>query len=99
MRYDEWYLRNYSIALSERLCIELLAPIGSILDIGVGSGFLTHSLSKKMIGLDPAEKPLRLASLRGFLTVNGYGEELPFRDRVFDTVLVIVTLCLSLKPS
>mgnify|MGYP001772639094 CR=1 FL=1 len=51
-----------------------------------------------MIGLDPAENPLKIASERGFLPVNGYGEELPFRDNAFDTVLVIMTLCFGENP-
>ncbi len=97
-RYDQWYIRNLNIAVSERLCVGMLAPYGLILDIGVGTGFLTRKLSKTMIGIDPAEKPLLLASSRGFLTINGFGEELPFRSNVFDTILLIVTLCFTRNP-
>jgi len=93
LRCDVWCLNNLNISLSEKLCIEILAPYGAVLDIGVGAGFITAGLSKTMIGLDPAENPLRIASERGFLPVNGYGDELPFRDKAFDTVLIIVTLC------
>ncbi|MET1159498.1 MAG: methyltransferase domain-containing protein [Thermoprotei archaeon] len=98
VRYDEWYVRNHNIALSERLCIEALAPHGRVLDIGVGTGYLTQGLSKTMIGVDPADKPLILASSRGFLTIRSYGEELPFRDSCFDTVLLVVTICFVDDP-
>jgi len=97
-RYDAWYLNNLNISLSEKLCIEVLAPYGVVLDIGVGTGFITAGLSRTMIGLDPAEKPLRIAGERGFLPLNAYGDELPFRDDAFDTVLVIVTLCFVNNP-
>jgi len=98
LKYDAWYANNLNIAASERLCIKLLAPHGVILDIGVGTGFLTSGLSETLIGVDPAENPLMIASGRGVLTVNAYGEELPFRDGAFDTVLVVVTLCFADKP-
>jgi len=80
------------------LCIRLLAPYGIILDIGVGTGILTSGLSNTIVGVDPAENPLKIASNRGILPVNAYGEELPFRDEAFDTVLIIVTLCFTDKP-
>jgi len=98
LKYDAWYANNPNTAASERLCIKLLAPHGVILDIGVGTGFPTSGLSGTLIGVDPAENPLMIASGRGVLTVNAYGEELPFRDEAFDTVLVVVTLCFADKP-
>jgi ubiquinone/menaquinone biosynthesis C-methylase UbiE len=97
-RYDYWYLRNYNIYRSERDCIKTLTPHGKVLDIGVGTGFLTSKLTNMMVGVDPAEKPLILASKRGFLTVNSFAEDLPFINNYFDTVLVIVTLCFVKDP-
>jgi len=98
LRYDSWYLNNLNFSLSEKLCIKVLAPYGVVLDIDMGTGFITAGLSRTMIGLDPAEKPLKIARERGFLPVYAYGNELPFRDNALDTVLVNVTLSFVENP-
>ncbi len=96
--YDEWYMRNRNIGMTESLCIRRLCPYGRILDIGVGTGALTKDISGLIIGVDPAEKPLLIASKRGILTINAYGENLPFMDEVFDTVIMSVTICFLPDP-
>ncbi|ADI31214.1 class I SAM-dependent methyltransferase [Staphylothermus hellenicus] len=97
-KYENWYLRNYNIMKAERDCIKSLGLHGKVLDVGVGTGILTYGLSKSMVGVDPSEKMLLYASRRGFLTINSFGEELPFIDGYFDTVIVVVTICFVNDP-
>ncbi len=97
-KYDEWYIRNHNIAVSEALCIRSMGPYGKIIDIGVGTGYLTRNLSKTIVGIDPSSRMLELASIRGFLSINTYGEELPLVENYFDTALLIVTLCFVKNP-
>jgi len=46
LRYDSRYLNKLNISLSKKLCIEVLAPCGAVLDIGVGTGFITLAYLK-----------------------------------------------------
>jgi ubiquinone/menaquinone biosynthesis C-methylase UbiE len=50
------------------------------------------------VGIDPAERPLRLARQRGITVVQGVGESLPFRNASFGAVLFVVTLCFVQEP-
>lgn len=59
---------------------------------------LTKDIDGLVIGVDPAEKPLLLASRRGILAVNTYGENLPFMDEVFDNIITSVTICFPPDP-
>ncbi len=97
-RYDEWYLIHDNIRRLENKCIRTLTPYGRILDIGVGTAALLEGVRGVIVGIDPAEKPLAIASKRGVLPVNGFGEELPFIDEYFDTVLIVVTICFLQDP-
>ncbi len=98
MRYDEWYHVRENIRVSENLCVRILAPFNHILDIGVGTAALLEGIKGVITGIDPAEKPLLIASRRGVLTINSFGEELPFIDESFDTILLIVTICFLEDP-
>ncbi len=98
-RYDSWYDRNLPILRAEKDCIKLLAPHGLVLDIGVGTARLTYDLSVRLVGVDPSFGMLRKAVKRNILAVQALGEELPFRDNMFDTVLTIVTICFADNPA
>ncbi len=45
--------------------------------------------------MDPAWGALRLARARGIRVAQAHGEALPFRDGIFGSVLLIVTLCFA----
>jgi SAM-dependent methyltransferase len=100
-KYDSWYEEEPGrslFAIEARAVREsLLFPPEKALEIGVGSGRFAGELSIRF-GLDPAVHPLRLARYRGVLGVAGTGEWLPFCSKVFDTCLLMVTLCFVENP-
>jgi len=96
--YDEWYVRNYTLWVSECLCLKSLGTAGLVLDIGVGTGIFRKCVQGYVVGVDPALKPLALASERGVTPVSALGEHLPFRSGVFDWAVIIVTICFLSDP-
>jgi SAM-dependent methyltransferase len=81
---------------SELLCLGQLG--GGLpqpwLEIGVGTGRFAEGLGIG-IGVDPAAAVLRYARRRGIRTLRALGHALPFRDREFGAVVIIVTLCFA----
>jgi ubiquinone/menaquinone biosynthesis C-methylase UbiE len=100
-KYDVWYDSEDGRPLyeSELLCLKKLverAP-AIILEIGVGTGrFAMHFPG--VTGVDPSLNSLQIAKKRGVKTVQAYGEDLPFRDKTFGCILIIVTLCFVQNP-
>ena len=96
-RYDQWFdeERGKILFENELRAIKTLLKriqIRDSLEIGVGTGRFASMLKIKY-GLDPAIKPLLLAKERGIEVIQGIAEMLPFRDKIFDTVFLIVTIC------
>ncbi|MCD6114593.1 MAG: class I SAM-dependent methyltransferase [Thermoprotei archaeon] len=96
-KYDSWYSRNKVIAENEVLALKKLRLKGLGLEVGVGTGFFSSKLSVNL-GLDPALRMLKIAKNRGIDVIGGVGEHIPFRDEVFDYVLLVVTLCFVKDP-
>lgn len=96
-RYDAWFERHGNIYLSELKALQKALPEGDGLEVGVGSGRFASPLDVK-IGIDPSINMLRLAKKRGIEAILGVGEALPFKDRTFDFVLIVVTLCFVEEP-
>ncbi len=96
--YDEWYAKNRYLWMSECLCLKLLGVHGLVLDIGVGTGVFRECVHGTVVGIDPALKPLALATERGVIPVSAFGEYLPFRDSVFDWAVLVVTICFLSNP-
>ncbi len=95
-RYDRWYdgPLGQSVFPYEREALARAAE-GTPrpwLEVGVGSGRFAEALGIRY-GLDPAWNLLKMARSRGIQVVQGVAEALPFRDGVFGTVFLIVTLC------
>jgi ubiquinone/menaquinone biosynthesis C-methylase UbiE len=96
--YDLWYTEHSAIYDSEVKAVEPLTPSGLGLEVGVGSGAFAFRLGIP-IGVDPALNMLRIAKRRGIDVLRAVGEGLPFRDRSFDYVLMINTLCFLREPA
>jgi len=97
-RYDEWYEENKFAYLSELEAIKKVLPQKGIgLEIGVGTGRFAAPLGIKY-GIDPSEKMLSIASLRGVEIKKSKGENIPFQNSSFDYVAIIFTLCFVTNP-
>lgn len=97
-QYDEWYENNpaFAIELSALRASSMELPRPR-LEIGVGPGRFARALQVEF-GLDPALSPLRFASRRRIMTMNGLGEQLPIRSRSMGTVYLLFTLCFLPDP-
>jgi len=91
--YDEWFDKYRFVYLSEvELLKSLMGMNGNTLEIGVGSGRFAEPLGIKY-GVDPSRSMIEFAARRGVGVVLANGEQLPFKDRSFRAVLLMVTLC------
>lgn len=92
-RYEAWFEAHRNAYEAElRAVRELLPTRGRSVEIGVGTGRFAAPLHVPL-GLDPSPSMLRLARRRGITVVMGVGEDLPFPDATFDTVLMVTTVC------
>jgi len=99
-RYDAWFEEHGLAYLSELEAVRrLLPPRGTFLglEVGVGTGRFAAPLGIQ-VGVDPALEVLKLVKRRGVEAVRAVGELLPFRDKAFDLVLLVVTLCFLSDP-
>ena len=97
-RYDSWYEKNKFAYLSELGAIRKVLPNeGNGLEIGVGTGRFAAALGIQT-GIDPSKNMIKIARKRGIDARLGFGESLPFKDSVFNYVLIIVTLCFAKNP-
>jgi ubiquinone/menaquinone biosynthesis C-methylase UbiE len=77
------------------------AATGVVLDVGVGTGrnLPYYTRAGSVVGVDPNRRMLGLAERRLAMApspvelVPGRGEDLPFPEAQFDTVVVTLTLC------
>ncbi len=87
--YDELYGKEQIEKAREIL--KYITPKGLLLDIGAGTGISTELFKDKTtcILLEPSFNMLKKA--KG-LCVLGFAENLPFKDKTFDTVISITSL-------
>lgn len=111
--YARWFLpRLLDLAMRNRAARaerEKFVPLasGAVLEVGVGSAlnlpFYTTRI-EALRGLDPSPELLRMARRRvdrapfPVALLGGSGEELPAKDRTFDTVVTTWTLCTIPDP-
>ena len=107
-KYDAWYHTRKGVWISNcetRLLLRLLRPEPgmSLLDAGSGTGYFTRRFREaglRVTGLEPDPKMFHFASrvhsdipfLRGDVTA------IPFRERSFDFVAAITSLCFVSEP-
>jgi ubiquinone/menaquinone biosynthesis C-methylase UbiE len=108
--YDLWYeteTGRYFDSLEKKLMIDLLKPSPgqTLLDIGCGTGNhlkLFQEMGLKVTGVDSS--PYMLKKVKGKLKDKsslflGFGENLPFEDKVFDLSIIFTTLEFCQNPS
>ena len=97
-RYDAWYDEHKFAYLSEIEAIKkVMSKKGKGLEIGVGTGRFASALGISD-GIEPSTKMAKLAQNRGIKVEIGNGENLPYRDKEFDYILIAITICFVKKP-
>jgi ubiquinone/menaquinone biosynthesis C-methylase UbiE len=96
-QYDEWYDTHQSLYQTEIKALEKVMPSGWGLEIGVGTGRFASPLSVPY-GLDPSFNMLKLAKQRNISVIQGFGENLPFKNESFHYVLIVFTIELVDDP-
>ncbi len=92
-RYERWFEVHEDAYRSELDALRRLLPTSGFgIEIGVGSGRFAAPLGMQ-VGIDPSREMLNRARDRGIDVVEGVAEALPFRDRTFDTALLVTTVC------
>jgi len=97
--YEEWFERNKFAYLSELELLKALIPKhGRNLEVGIGTGRFAAPLAIGF-GIDPSENMLKLAGNPDLRVAVARGEQIPFKDGVFDYVLIMVTICFVDDPN
>ena len=100
-RYDRWFdsIRGRRILALELACVD--RGIGGVkghwLEVGVGTGRFAQALGIRE-GVDPSRAMLDRAAQRGIRACGGRAEQLPYRDKVFDGLLMATTVCFLDDP-
>lgn len=95
--YDKWFYNNIITVENEIKLLKTFKIDSPSLEVGVGSGFFAYKLGVE-IGLDASYNILKISVGRGIDSILGLGEEMPFRNDLFKTVLLIVTICFLDEP-
>ncbi len=95
--FDEWYDTHQTLYQSEIKALEKVMPSGRGLEVGVGTGRLASPFSVQF-GLDLSFNMLKLARQRNINVIQGFGENLPFKDESFHFVLIVFTIELVDDP-
>lgn len=91
--YDRWYDGNKEIYQSELLALKQVVTADKRgLEVGVGTGRFAVPLGVR-IGVEPSEAMSSIARQRGVKVKKGFAENLPFKDKSFDFVLFVTTIC------
>jgi len=97
-RYENWYRRHRSEYVSELEAVRSLLPPGGYgLEVGVGTGRFAGPLGIP-VGVDPSTNMLRRARRRGVKIIRAVGENLPFNNKTFDYLVMVVTICFVDDP-
>jgi SAM-dependent methyltransferase len=97
-RYDQWFVKNRGMYLSELCAVGGLLPeTGLGLEVGVGSGRFAWPLGIA-VGIDPSGAMARMAARLGTRVCKAVAERLPFASETFDYVVMVTTVCFVDDP-
>ncbi|MBN1797640.1 MAG: class I SAM-dependent methyltransferase [Spirochaetales bacterium] len=92
-QYEAWFEKNKYAYESELLAVKKALPqLGIGVEVGVGSGRFAQPLGINL-GIEPAKKMRQQAVKRGIKVLDATAEKIPFKDRSFDFVLMVTTIC------
>jgi ubiquinone/menaquinone biosynthesis C-methylase UbiE len=89
--YDKWFDTHPALYESELAALKKAVPSGTGLEIGVGTGRFAAPLAVRF-GLDPAINMLKLAKKRKIQVVQGFGENLPFKNDSFRFIQIVFVM-------
>ena len=96
--YDKWFDTYLSVYQSELRAVEMLLPkVGKGIEIGVGTGRFSVPFGIT-IGVEPSRRMAKIARSRGITVYDSQAENLPFKENVFDFVLMVTTICFLEDP-
>ncbi len=96
--YEAWFDGHRFAYESELQALKRFVPReGKGLEIGIGSGRFAAPLGIGL-GVEPARAMARMARGRGLNVLQGYAEELPFKELAFDFILLVTVLCFLAEP-
>jgi len=97
-KYDNWYEKCKFAYLSEINVIEQLIPKKGLgLEVGVGTGRFASVLNIPF-GIDPAKESLKISHQRGVEVALAVGENLPFKNEIFDYLIMVISLSFLHDP-
>ncbi len=91
--YDEWFEKNSNLYDAELNVIKsMLKPFKFALEVGVGTGKFAKPFNIP-IGIEPCPQMADKAQKLGINVFFSIAEKLPFKDKSFDFVLMVTTVC------
>ncbi|MEJ2627086.1 MAG: class I SAM-dependent methyltransferase [bacterium] len=92
-RYEQWFQKHRQAYQAELKAVENFLPERKdSLEIGVGTGRFAAPLGITT-GLEPSPQMSKVAQKKGITIVEGIAEHLPFKNAVFQSVLIVTTVC------
>ncbi len=92
IRYEEWFTKYKFAYWSELDAVGSLLPSGKGMEVGIGSGRFAKPLGIEY-GIDPSLKMLKISKNLGLKVVKVVGENIPFKDKTFDFILMVTSIC------
>ncbi|WP_447976647.1 class I SAM-dependent methyltransferase [Candidatus Nitrospira bockiana] len=91
--YDAWFDAHAFVYQAEVAALRKLTPGGGLsLEVGIGTGRFAVPLGI-LCGIDPSRRMLAIARQRSLRVCQAVGEQLPFREGLFDVVLLVTVIC------
>ena len=101
LEYDSWYDEHIKVFDSELAAINKVLghihPEQRSIEIGVGTGRFAEGLHITY-GLDPSIEMLKITRERKIICTQAVAENLPFKEKSFDIVLMVTVACFLTNP-